>query len=96
MSEIRVELILFSPFITNPEETEHRETHKFSSNTELLRVGKCPTNRKGGTEGRLWDEHVINMHESRKSDRSFAIGKRDMMPLGGNNTNNTLSTGYKF
>lgn len=69
-----------SLFITNLGETQHRETHKFSDNTELPRAGKCPTNRKEGLVGRRWDEHVISMHVSRKSARAFTAGKKAMMP----------------
>jgi len=40
------------------------------------------TSRKEGRVGRLWNEDVINMQESRKASQKLTAGKRNMMSLG--------------
>lgn len=93
--EIRVEPVLCSPFVTNPEERKHRRTPTFSGNTKLLQDGKCHTNRKAQWKA-CWMKTSSTCMRTGSPARSPTVGKRNIMPLGEINVKNTLSIDHGF
>lgn len=65
---------MFSPLITSPEQTEHREAHSFQATLSSCRRGNAALAGRRA-RGRLWGEDVINMSESRKSGQKLHGGE---------------------